>query len=72
MHVGAGVLEQLQRHLVAAELDADFLEDAIGMDVELGESFLGEHRVVGNLARDVGGARRDLRALGFPGLAAGA
>src|SRR6516162_2711536 len=76
LDVGAGVLPQLQRLCVVAEVDADLLEDGVGVVLEQLESLVAEHLVVGNLSRYVGnegmaasGARSNLgiASAGTPG-----
>ena len=53
-HVGARLPEQLQRLRVVAEVDADLLEDRVGVVFEQFQAVVTEHLVVRNLARDVG------------------
>ena len=52
--VGAGLLEEPQRFLVAAELDADLLQDAVGVGLDLGQPFFAHKFIGGDLPRDVG------------------
>src|SRR6185312_11599649 len=66
LHVGTGLLPDLQRLRIVAEIDADLLQDGVGVVLEQREPLLAQDFVVGNLAgdeRDEGlaarGARRD-------------
>jgi len=67
LDVRARVLPQLQRLRIVAEVDADLLEDGVGIVLEELEALGAEYLVVGDLPRDVGnegvaasGARGDL------------
>src|SRR5579871_2988255 len=54
LDVGAGLLPDLDRLGVVAKIDADLLEDGIGVALEQLKSFLAEHLPIWDLARDVG------------------
>ena len=54
LHVGAGVLPQLQRLGVVAEDDADLFQHRVGVLLDEGEALLVEHLVDLDLAADVG------------------
>jgi len=68
LDVGAGVLPQLERLRILAEVDADLLENGVGVVLEELETLAPEHLVVRNLAGDVRdegvAARRAGRNLG--------
>ncbi len=53
LHVGACGLEQCQRLVIVAEVDADLLQDRIGIVFEQFEAIAPHHFVAGNLPRDV-------------------
>src|SRR5580658_52419 len=53
LHVGARGLPDRKRLGVLAEVDADLLENGIGVLLERDETLLIEHLVIGNPARDV-------------------
>ena len=55
LHVGAGLAKQALRLLVLADLEADLLQDGLGMFLEPGESLLAEQFEGGDSACDVGG-----------------
>ena len=61
-HVGAGRLPDLERLGIVAKVDADLLEDGIGIALEKTQALLGQHLVVGDLAGDVREPRRRARA----------
>ena len=50
LDVGAGVLPDLERLGVVAEVDADLLENGVGIVLHQREPFLAQHLVVGDLA----------------------
>jgi len=54
LDVGSGGFPNLDRLGVVAKIDADFLENGIGIVLEQRQPFFGENLVVGNLAGDVG------------------
>jgi hypothetical protein len=53
LHVGAGRLEQRQRLRVVAEVDADLLQDGVGVVLEQLEAVVAQHFVARDLACDV-------------------
>src|SRR4029077_18267710 len=67
LDVGTGVLPEFERFRIVAEIDADLLENRVGVVLEELEPPGGQRLVVRNVARDVGyegvaarGAGRDL------------
>ena len=54
LDVGAGVLQDLQRLRVVAEIDADFFQDGVGVVFDDGQAFFAHHLKAGDLAGDVG------------------
>ena len=73
LDVGSGILPQLQRLRVIAEVDADLLEYGVGVVLEELEPLAAEHLVVGNLSGYIGnegmaasGARSDLGVASAP------
>ena len=76
LELGAGVLPDLERLRVLAELDADFLENSVGVALDDLQAFLVQDLVVGDRTRDVGDGGGRTRgtgdALGFAAARAGA
>jgi hypothetical protein len=52
--LGAGLTPEPQSHIVAAELDADLLEDGVSRRLDPEEALLAEELVGRNLPRDPG------------------
>ena len=67
-NIRTGVLPELERFRVLTELDADFLQNAIGIVFDQAEAFLIQNFVFANLAGDVG--KRRARATAGAGRAA--
>ena len=59
--IGAGAAKQLQRLGVFAHIDADFLQDRVGIVLEQRQPLIAQHAVLGNLAHDVGHEARGAR-----------
>ncbi len=69
LHIGAGLLPQLERLRLVAELDADFLQDGVGIALDDAEALFVQHRHQRNLADDIGVLDdRRLLAQGAPGV----
>ncbi|MCY1242260.1 hypothetical protein D9M68_538670 [compost metagenome] len=62
-HIGTGLFPQFERFRVVAELDADFLQDRVGIALDELQAFLVEDLIFANLALDIG-QRRSRTAAG--------
>jgi hypothetical protein len=76
LDIGAGLTEQIECFLVLEEIDADFLEDGVGVVFDGLEAFRPHDLVIGHVARDVrhgrGRAGGTRGALGVPATTAAA
>ncbi len=74
LHVGAGVLPDLQGFRIVLEVEADLFQHGLGIVLDQGQAFLGQHLVIGDVAGDegdgVGGAGQARGPLGLASAAA--
>jgi hypothetical protein len=53
LHIGTGCLPDLERLGVIAKIDADFLENGIGVALHQRQALLVKHLVIGNFTGNV-------------------
>ncbi len=55
--LGAGTAPQVERFRIVAEVDADLLKDGLGIVLDEGQAFLGQHLIERDLPLDIGELR---------------